>query len=75
MALEHNVLYQMNIDRAENVFIGLQEGESAYWQGVKPNPLAPAPWTGYLLDSDPDWSWCADDDAQVGVSVGLRSDA
>lgn len=62
---EHNVLYQVNINEAENVFIGLQQGESAYWQGEGNTLLAPAPWTESLLKSDPDFAWCGDDEVEV----------
>ena len=62
---EHHVLYQVNINKAENVFIGLQEGESAYWQGKGNTVLAPAPWKDLLLESDPDFSWCGASDALV----------
>ena len=62
---EHHVLYQVNINKAENVFIGLQEGESAYWQGKGNTVLAPAPWKDNLLESDPDFSWCGASDALV----------
>ncbi len=58
---EHHVLYQVNINNAKNVFIGLQQGEAAYWQGTGNKLLAPEPWTSSLLPSDPDFSWCAPD--------------
>lgn len=62
---EHHVLYQVNIRNAKNVFIGLQEGESAYWQGTGNKLLAPEPWSKSLLASDPDFGWCAADSAMV----------
>ena len=62
---EHFVLYQANINKAENVFIGLQQGESAYWQGKGNTLLAPAPWKDSLLESDPDFAWCGSNDAEV----------
>jgi glucan 1,3-beta-glucosidase len=62
---EHNVLYQVNINKAENVFIGLQEGEAAYWQGKENTRLAPAPWTQSLWDTDPDFAWCQANEAMV----------
>jgi len=65
---EHNVLYQVNINKAENVFIGLQQGESAYWQGKGNTVLAPAPWKDSLLESDPDFEWCGANEVQVGGS-------
>ncbi|KAK4190867.1 glucan endo-1,3-beta-glucosidase [Podospora australis] len=64
MGVEHNVLYQVGIHQAENVFIGLQQGESAYWQGKGNTVLAPAPWTESLRESDPDFNWCADDEVE-----------
>lgn len=66
---EHNVLYEMNIHRAEDVFLGFQQSETPYWQGVNSGYLTPAPWSDALLASDPDFSWCAVDDAQCRMSV------
>jgi glucan 1,3-beta-glucosidase len=64
---EHHVLYQVNINKAKNVFIGLQEGEAPYWQGTRNTPLAPAPWTSSLQPSDPDFRWCGADEMQVTI--------
>ncbi|KAK5991709.1 Glucan endo-1,3-beta-glucosidase BGN13.1 [Cladobotryum mycophilum] len=69
---EHNVLYQMNIHQARNVFLGFQQSESAYWQGVDSGFLTPEPWSDSLLPSDPDFSWCATDDAQCRMGVYQR---
>ncbi|KAK5657995.1 hypothetical protein OQA88_2549 [Cercophora sp. LCS_1] len=69
---EHNVLYQMNIHNARNVFIGLQQGETAYWQGKGNTLLAPEPWGEYLLPSDPDFGWCAPDDATCRMGLYQR---
>ncbi|KAL2145165.1 hypothetical protein VTI28DRAFT_7801 [Corynascus sepedonium] len=69
MGAEHNVLYQVNINKAENVFIGLQQGESAYWQGKGNTLLAPAPWTESLLASDPDFAWCGENDAECRMGL------
>ncbi|KAH6848217.1 glycoside hydrolase family 55 protein [Chaetomium sp. MPI-CAGE-AT-0009] len=69
---EHNVLYQVNINKAENVFIGLQQGESAYWQGKGNTLLAPAPWAESLLESDPDFAWCGASDAECRMGVYQR---
>jgi glucan 1,3-beta-glucosidase len=44
-AFEHNTLYQYNIVNAQNVFIGMQQCETPYWQGNGSLALAPAPWT------------------------------
>lgn len=51
--------------KAGNVFIGLQQGKSAYWQGEGNTLLAPVPWKAWLLESDPDFSWCGGDEVQV----------
>ncbi|GJN81868.1 exo-beta-1,3-glucanase [Purpureocillium lilacinum] len=66
---EHNVLYQMNIHKAQNVFLGFQQSETPYWQGNNSGLLAPRPWQDSLLESDPDFSWCAEDDAQCRMGV------
>ncbi|EHK50221.1 glycoside hydrolase family 55 protein [Trichoderma atroviride IMI 206040] len=66
---EHNSLYQINIHKAQNVFLGFQQSETPYWQGNNSGLLTPLPWTGSLLDSDPDFSWCAADDAQCRMAI------
>lgn len=66
-------MYQVNIRNAKNVFIGLQEGEAAYWQGTGNKLLAPEPWSKSLLASDPDFGWCAADSAMVSVLPGRLS--
>ncbi|GAB1315552.1 Family 55 glycoside hydrolase [Madurella fahalii] len=67
--VEHNVLYQVNIHKAENVFIGLQQGEAAYWQGAGNKLLAPEPWADSLLPSDPDYDWCGAEDVQCCMGL------
>ncbi|OPB43367.1 GH55 beta-1 3-glucanase [Trichoderma guizhouense] len=66
---EHNSLYQINVYKAQNVFLGFQQSETPYWQGNNSGLLTPLPWTGSLLDSDPDFSWCAPDDAQCRMAI------
>lgn len=66
---EHNVLYQMNIHKAKNVFLAFQQSETPYWQGNNSGLLTPAPWQNSLLPSDPDFSWCAVDDAQCRMAA------
>lgn len=66
---EHNALYEMNINKAKNIFLGFQQSETPYWQGVNSGNLAPAPWADHLLPSDPTFDWCAADDAQCRMSV------
>jgi glucan 1,3-beta-glucosidase len=71
--IEHHALYQMNIYKAKNVFIGLQQGESAYWQVNAGNSLInPAPWTDSLLPGEPDFSWCGASDTAVSTDFVFR---
>lgn len=64
---EHNVLYQVNINKAKDVFIGLQQSEAAYWQGKNNTVLAPEPWMQSLWKNDPEFAWCeaTDDEAYL----------
>ncbi|KAI1107370.1 glycoside hydrolase family 55 protein [Jackrogersella minutella] len=71
-ASEHNTLYETNINKAENLFIGFQQSETPYWQGNSSTPNAPDPWGPVALDSDPDFSWCAADDVHCRMSIYQR---
>ncbi|KAI0013268.1 glycoside hydrolase family 55 protein [Xylariaceae sp. FL0662B] len=71
-ASEHNTLYEVNINKAENLFIGFQQSETPYWQGNNSTHNAPDPWDPVALDSDPDFSWCGADDARCRMSVYQR---
>ncbi|ORY68799.1 pectate lyase superfamily protein-domain-containing protein [Pseudomassariella vexata] len=62
-SFEHCALYQYNLNRASNVYIGLQQTESPYWQGTGQPNYAPAPWTPNTTYGDPTFSNCADQDA------------
>lgn len=62
---EHNTLYQTNFYNAQNVFLGFQQSETAYWQGPGQAAIAPVPWADNLVASDPTFSWCAAGDAAV----------
>ncbi|KAL8626631.1 hypothetical protein Q9189_007672 [Teloschistes chrysophthalmus] len=55
---EHNTLYNYNLHHAQNVFAGLQQSETAYWQGSGSAQDAPAPWTPDARYGDPDFEWC-----------------
>ncbi|TVY60896.1 Glucan 1,3-beta-glucosidase [Lachnellula suecica] len=57
-AFEHNTLYQYNLNNAQNVYIGMQQTETAYWQGDGTPEQAPGPWTPISSIGDPDWSNC-----------------
>ncbi|KAI0882532.1 glycoside hydrolase family 55 protein [Annulohypoxylon maeteangense] len=71
-ASEHNTLYEVNINGAENVFVGFQQSETPYWQGGNSSLHASDPWTPVALKSDPDFSWCAADDAHCRMSIYQR---
>ncbi|KAH8894478.1 glycoside hydrolase family 55 protein [Thozetella sp. PMI_491] len=69
MGSEHHDLYQVNINNAKNVFIGLMEGETSHWQGNGTTYYPPDPWSGTLLPSDPDFKWCAPNNAQCRMGL------
>ncbi|KAK6217374.1 exo-beta-1 [Colletotrichum tabaci] len=58
-SFEHCVLYQYNLHNAQNVYISLEQTESAYWQGQGTPLRAPSPWTVKPAYGDPDFSNCA----------------
>lgn len=72
LGIEHHALYQSTLFNARNVFIGIQQGESAYWQGNGTVAPAPQPWQNVLQPSDPDFSWCADGDQQCRMGLYQR---
>ena len=68
-AIEHNTLYQYNFNQARNVFVGMQQSETPYWQGGNGNPsLAPAPWASSSHYADPDFINCGGGDAQCRMA-------
>ncbi|RFU33704.1 hypothetical protein B7463_g2616, partial [Scytalidium lignicola] len=69
-AAEHNTLYEYNINKAQNVYIGMQQCETPYWQGPSSSQtLTPAPWsTTAVAAGDPTFSNCAATDAQCRMS-------
>ncbi|KAL8364554.1 hypothetical protein RB595_003710 [Gaeumannomyces hyphopodioides] len=58
---EHAVFYQYNFHKAENIFAGMIQTESPYYQ---PTPQPPAPFTSAVgkLPGDPNYSCKAGDD-------------
>ena len=52
---EHNVLYDYQISHAKNVFMGLIQHETAYFQG---NPNALSPFTSQSAYTDPTFAEC-----------------
>ena len=67
-AVEHNTLYQYNFRGAQDVFVGLQQSETPYWQGPGSSSLAPAPWTPSDKYGDPDFSNCNGADAKCRMA-------
>lgn len=67
-AVEHSTLYQYNFHNARNVFVGLQQSETPYWQGSGSSYLAPAPWIPSATYGDPDFSNCNGADAQCRMA-------
>lgn len=72
LGVEHHALYGTTLFNARNVFIGLQQGESPYWQGNGTVAPAPQPWSNTLTASDPDFAWCAADTDQCRMSLYQR---
>lgn len=71
---EHNTLYNYNLYNARNVYAGLQQCETAYWQGSGSMQNAPAPWVpdtagGY---GDPDFAWCKAGDQRCRMGLALN---
>lgn len=66
-ASEHNQLYNYQISNAENVFLGLIQTETPYYQS---NPDSLTPFTPQSSWNDPDFSNC--DSASCRKAWGLR---
>jgi glucan 1,3-beta-glucosidase len=73
-AFEHNTLYQYSFSEASNVFVGMQQCETPYWQGIGSSQLAPAPWTANSKYDDPTFSNCAATDANCRMAWFLNID-
>jgi len=67
-ASEHNTLYQYDLNNAQNIFVGMQQSETPYWQGVGSPSLAPSPWTPLSNYADPDFSNCPGGDEQCRMA-------
>ena len=71
---EHNTLYNYNLHNARNVYAGLQQTETAYWQGVGSQQNAPSPWSANPAFGDPDFSWCAAGDQACRMGLAQNID-
>lgn len=67
-AFEHSTLYQYNFHGAKDIFAGMQQCETPYWQGG--TVLAPDPWSPALVTpyGDPDYSNCGGGDVQCRMA-------
>ncbi|KAI5803498.1 glucan 1,3-beta-glucosidase [Peziza echinospora] len=70
-ASEHCVLYQYQTYKAKNLFMGMIQTETPYFQGT---PLAPAPFTATVgkFNADPDFSDCPAGSLTCAFAWGLR---
>lgn len=73
-AFEHNTLYNYNLHNAKNVYAGLQQTETAYWQGQGSQQNAPGPWTAVSQYGDPDFLWCAGGDQSCRMGLAQNID-
>lgn len=73
-AFEHCTLYNYNFYNAQNVFAGMQQTETAYWQGEGSLQNAPAPWTALSSFGDPDFLWCGDGDQKCRMGLATTID-
>ncbi|KAJ3179215.1 hypothetical protein HDU85_004904 [Gaertneriomyces sp. JEL0708] len=66
---EHNVLYNYQVSGAKDVFMGLIQTETPYYQA---NPIAPVPFTPQAAIRDPTFSNCPANQPMCAKSWGLR---
>ncbi|KAL4788913.1 pectate lyase superfamily protein-domain-containing protein [Aspergillus venezuelensis] len=66
---EHSVLYQYNLVGAQDIFMGMIQSESPYFQPV---PKAPTPFTPGTFPGDPLFEDCEEDPDMCALSWGLR---
>lgn len=66
---EHCVLYQYQTLNAANIFMGMIQTESPYFQVA---PRAPAPFTPGIYEADPTFDYCDPTSTRCAVSWGVR---
>ncbi|KAF1347903.1 family 55 glycoside hydrolase [Delphinella strobiligena] len=70
---EHSIFYNYQVINAENVFMGMIQTETPYFQA---NPKAPEPLSlgnsGWGSNSDPNWGWC-DTEASLSNSTCYKT--
>ncbi|GAB0132610.1 hypothetical protein EsDP_00001040 [Epichloe bromicola] len=68
-ASEHNILYQYQLSNAKNIFLGMIQTETPYYQ---PSPRAPAPFTTGIFPNDPAFEDCSAADPRCAMAWALR---
>ncbi|KAH8817294.1 glucan 1,3-beta-glucosidase GLUC78 precursor [Xylogone sp. PMI_703] len=66
---EHCTLYQYQLQRVENIFLGFMQTETPYYQ---PSPLAPAPFTNSVAATDPVFGNCVPSSSTYAKAWALR---
>lgn len=75
VAPEHQTLYGLNINNAQNVYVAMAQIETPYWQPSpppSPNLHAPKPWTANAKYGDPNFQYCNDDVDNCYKAWGMR---
>ena len=68
-ASEHQVLYQYQVSQAIDLYMGMIQTETPYFQ---PSPLAPTPFTSGLFPNDPTFTDCPANSTNCAMSWALR---
>lgn len=72
VAMEHCHMYNFHFNNAENVYTGMLQTETAYYQGTDATARPPAPFTAESSLGEPDFSWCGSAGAQCFMTLGLN---
>jgi hypothetical protein len=68
-ALEHSVMYQYQVSQAQDLYMGMIQTESPYYQ---PSPAAPSPFTAGLFPNDPTFTDCDASSTDCAIPWALR---
>ncbi|KAF7970055.1 hypothetical protein HWV62_25296 [Athelia sp. TMB] len=71
VAMEHCTFYSVNEYDAKNLWLGMIQDETPYWQRGN---IAPSGWTPNAAYHDPDFSNCATGDVDCRLAFGLHFD-
>ncbi|KAL8728532.1 MAG: hypothetical protein Q9166_005354 [cf. Caloplaca sp. 2 TL-2023] len=71
---EHNTLNEYNLLNARNVYAGLQQTETAYWQGVGSRQNMPGPRPANGKHRDPNYSWCLPNNQSCRMEIAQNVD-